>query len=167
MRTRGSRLARSPLPSLVTRTWVPSSAMRKLAPVMPTSASRKRWRSSRRASASRSAGSCRKWSRPRPWWCWWNSSCTCLSVLWMAGPLIWLGGSSANWRMYSPRSVSKRWMPARARAELMPISSPIMVLPLITWRAPARRQMATTWAWASSGVAAQCTWIPRRAAAAS
>jgi hypothetical protein len=47
------------LPSLVTITEVPVSAMRKLAPVMPTSAARKRSRSMVRASASSEVGSLR------------------------------------------------------------------------------------------------------------
>ena len=52
MWTRGRICVRSPLPSLVTMTEVPVSATRKLAPVMPTSAARKRWRSTARASPS-------------------------------------------------------------------------------------------------------------------
>src|SRR5262249_32476855 len=54
---RGERLGtawvRSPLPSLVTMIEVPVSATRKLAPVMPTSASRYFWRSTWRASSTR------------------------------------------------------------------------------------------------------------------
>ena len=41
----GRICVRSPLPSFVTMIEVPVSAMRKFAPVMPTSAARKRWRS--------------------------------------------------------------------------------------------------------------------------
>ena len=48
--TRGSVWVRSPLPSLVTMTLLPVSAIRKLAPVMPTSAARNFWRSRVRAS---------------------------------------------------------------------------------------------------------------------
>jgi hypothetical protein len=47
MCTRGSVCVRSPLPSLVTMTLLPVSAIRKFAPVMPTSAARKRSRSLR------------------------------------------------------------------------------------------------------------------------
>src|SRR4029077_15726186 len=46
--------------------------------------------------------------------------------------------------MYSPRSVSTGVMPLASRCSLMAISSPIMVLPLVTVRAPTRRQMAST-----------------------
>ncbi len=46
---RGSELTSRPLPSFVTRQIDPVSLTPKLAPVMPTSASRKTWRSWRRA----------------------------------------------------------------------------------------------------------------------
>ena len=59
MWTRGSVCVRSPLPSLVTITEVPVSAIRKFAPVMPTSAARKRSRSTPRASLSSDTGSVR------------------------------------------------------------------------------------------------------------
>src|SRR5687767_14732986 len=42
----------------------------------------------------------------------------------------------------------------------MPISSPTMVLPLVTVLAPAPRQMSRMILRASAGVAAQCTWPP-------
>ena len=54
---RGRICVRSPLPSLVTMIEVPVSATRKFAPVMPTSAARKRSRRMPRASASRLVGS--------------------------------------------------------------------------------------------------------------
>ena len=57
MWTRGRICVRSPLPSLVTMIEVPVSATRKFAPVMPTSAARKRSRRMARASASRLVGS--------------------------------------------------------------------------------------------------------------
>ncbi len=57
MCTCGRIWVRSPLPSLVTMTDVPVSATRKLAPVMPTSAARKRSRRMARASASSDGGS--------------------------------------------------------------------------------------------------------------
>ena len=60
---RGRICVRSPLPSLVTMIEVPVSATRKLAPVMPTSAARKRSRRMPRASASRLVGSLRSRSR--------------------------------------------------------------------------------------------------------
>ena len=59
MCTRGSVCVRSPLPSLVTMIEVPVSAIRKFAPVMPTSAARKRSRRIARASASSVGGSTR------------------------------------------------------------------------------------------------------------
>ena len=52
MWTRGSDWLRSPLPSLVTITECPVSAISMLAPVMPTSASKYFARSTPRASAS-------------------------------------------------------------------------------------------------------------------
>ena len=57
MWTRGRSAVRSPLPSLVTMTAEPVSAMRKFAPVMPTSAARNFSRSTARASATSAAGS--------------------------------------------------------------------------------------------------------------
>jgi hypothetical protein len=42
----------------------------------------------------------------------------------------------------------------------MPISSPTMVLPLVTVFAPALRQMSRIVLRASAGVAHQCTWPP-------
>ena len=57
MCTLGSDCVRSPLPSLVTMTEEPVSAIRKLAPVMPTSAARNFSRRIWRASATSCAGS--------------------------------------------------------------------------------------------------------------
>ena len=55
--TLGSDWVRSPLPSLVTMTEEPVSAIRKFAPVMPTSAARNFSRRIRRASATSWVGS--------------------------------------------------------------------------------------------------------------
>ena len=55
--TRGRVCVRSPLPSLVTMMLEPVSAIRKLAPVMPTSAARNCGRSTARASSHSSRGS--------------------------------------------------------------------------------------------------------------
>ena len=73
---------------------------------------------------------------------------------------MWLGGSPANWMMYSPRSVSMRSMPAASSASLMPISSPTIDLPLVTCRASALRHRSTTMRQASCALSAQCTVPP-------
>lgn len=57
--TRGSVCARSALPSLVTSTIDPVSAISMLAPVMPTSADRNSLRKTARASSSITRGSSR------------------------------------------------------------------------------------------------------------
>src|SRR5262245_28232357 len=74
--------------------------------------------------------------------------------------MIWLGISWRSWMMYSPRSVSTGSMPLALRKSLMPISSPIMVLPLVTVFAPASRQsLSTVWR-ALSASLHQWTWPP-------
>ena len=70
------------------------------------------------------------------------------------------GISPRSWMMYSPRSVSTGVTPFSSRYSLSPISSEIMLLPLVAVLAPSRRQMSSTMVRASSGVAAQCTWPP-------
>ena len=62
--------------------------------------------------------------------------------------------------MYSPRSVSTGVMPFSLSQSLIPHSSEIIVLPLLTVLAPALRQMSSTIARASSAVSAQCTTPP-------
>ena len=57
--------------------------------------------------------------------------------MWIAGARMWLGVSPASCTMYSPRSVSTRAMPLASSASLRPISSAIMLLLLVTERAPA------------------------------
>ena len=74
-----------------------------------------------------------------------------------AGAMMWEGISPRSWMMYSPRSVSTGVMPFAARWSLIPHSSAIIVLPLLTVRAPALRQMSSTMRRASSAVSAQCT----------
>ena len=51
-------------------------------------------------------------------------------------------------------------MPFSASQSLIPHSSEIIVLPLLTVFAPALRQMSSTIARASSAVSAQCTTPP-------
>src|SRR5688572_28337129 len=157
---RGRVCVRSPLPSLVTMVVVPLSAIRKLAPVMPTSATRKRPRSLTRASCSRLDGSLRLRLGSRSVWTLRKVSSTWSLVTCTDGAMMWLGASPRSWMMYSPRSVSIGSMPLAARWSLMPISSPTMVLPLVTVLAPAPWQMSRMILRASAGVAAQCTWPP-------
>ena len=157
MWTLGGVVVSSALPSLVTVQAAPVSAIRKLAPEMPTSAERNFARSSRRALATRSSA-----SSPRGGCAWraLNSSAACSRVRCMAGQTMWDGGSPASWMMCSARSVSTRSTPASASACGRPISSPSIDLARVTRRAPASRQMATTIRQASSAVAAQCTLLP-------
>ena len=68
MCTRGRVCVRSPLPSLVTMTLLPVSAIRKLAPVMPTSAARNFSRSLVRASVRMSRRSWNTRSAGRSVW---------------------------------------------------------------------------------------------------
>ena len=63
-----------------------------------------------------------------------------LNICRLVGAMMWLGGSWRSWMMYSPRSVSTGVMPFSSRNSLMAISSPIIVLPLVTVFAPTRRQ---------------------------
>ena len=160
MCTLGSDWVRSPLPSLVTMTEEPVSAIRKLAPVMPTSAarnfSRRIWRASSTSwvgsISTRSFGS---WVCRRR-----KSASTCSCVRWMAGAMMWLGVSPRIWMRYSPRSVSTTSRPSTSRQALRPISSETIDLPLVTTRAPASRQIWRMIARASSAVGAKCTRLP-------
>ena len=135
MCTRGRVCVRSPLPSLVTMTLLPVSAIRKLAPVMPTSAARNFARSRVRASVRMSRRSWNTRSGGRSV-CDLRKLASQSSLLrWNAGAMMWLGSSWRSWMMYSPRSVSTGVMPWRSRWSLMPSSSLIIDLPLVTVRA--------------------------------
>jgi hypothetical protein len=76
-----------------------------LPPVIPTSAWKYFSRSTWRASVTSSATLVLR----GPPWAASNSSATWALVLWMAGAMMWDGGSPASWMMYSPRSVSTTW----------------------------------------------------------
>ena len=157
---RGRVCERSPLPSLVKITEEPVSAIRKLAPVSPTSAPRNCSRSTARASAMISLPSESERSAGLSVWALRKASVHCSVATWIAGATIWLGDSPRSWRMYSPRSVSTARTPFSARNSLRPISSETMDLPLAMVFAPRRRQMARI-AWrASSAVAHQWTSPP-------
>ena len=117
---------------------MPVSAIRKLAPVMPTSAARNRSRSLVRASVRMSRRSWNTRSAGRSVCDLRNCASQSSRFRWNAGAMIWLGSSWRSWMMYSPRSVSTGVMPARSRWSLMAISSPIIDLPLVTVRAPGR-----------------------------
>ena len=141
MCTRGRVCVRSPLPSLVTMTLLPVSAIRKLAPVMPTSAARKRSRSLPRASTMMSRRSAKTRSAGRSVCIRRKSASQSSRFRWKAGAMMWDGCSRRSWRMYSPRSVSTGAMPCASRCSFTPISSEIIDLPLVTVRAPALRQI--------------------------
>ena len=103
---RGSVETRSPLPSLVTITDEPVSAISRLAPVMPTSAARNFSRSTLRASATRYCAWSSRRSRGRRS-CLRRKSASMVSLLrWMTGAMMWLGRSPLSCTIYSPRSVS-------------------------------------------------------------
>ena len=160
MCTRGSAWVKSPLPSLVTMIEEPVSATRKLAPVTPTSAARKRSRRIPRASSTSSRGSSSERSGGR-WLCWARKSASIKSLVrCTAGAMMWLGRSPRSWMMYSPRSVSTGVMPFASRCAFRSISSEIMDLPLVTVLAPTRRQMSRIAARASAALGHQWTWPP-------
>ena len=156
MCTGGSDVESRPLPSLVTSTTVPVSAMAKLQPVMPTSARRNDSRSWARANAVSSAAVSSS-SRPATRE---NSSRTSPWVLWMIGAMTWLGRSPSSWTTYSPRSVSTTSMPAASSAGLSSISSLSIDFDFTARRAPASLQMPTTMRFASAASAAKCTCVP-------
>ncbi len=81
-------------------------------------------------------------------------------VLWITGATMWLGGSSFNWMMYSPRSVSTTRIPAASTAWLRPISSVSMLLPLEINCAPCRWMISSACRLASSASAAHSTLKP-------
>ena len=89
-----------------------------------------------------------------------NAASTSGTVTCTAGAMMWLGASPRSWMMYSPRSVSTGTMPFAASQSLIPHSSEIIVLPLLTTLAPASRQISSTIRRASSAVSAQCTTPP-------
>ena len=90
---RGRICVKSPLPSLVTMTVDPVSAIIRLAPVMPTSASWNLRRSTWRASVIRVLAS--SMGRPGGSSGWAARKVPAMSSLdrWMAGAMMWLGGS--------------------------------------------------------------------------
>ncbi len=137
----GSVCVRSPLPSFVTMIEVPVSATRKFAPVMPTSASRKRSRRMPRASPSSVSGAVRSRSFGSLSCTRRKSASTWSRLTWIAGAMMWLGCSPRSWMMYSPRSVSTGSMPFCSRWSFRPISSEIIVLPLVTVLASRSRQI--------------------------
>ena len=147
---RGKVEVRSPLPSLVTITDEPVSAINRLAPVMPTSAARNFSRSSARASATRYSARSSLRSRGRRSCLRRNSSSIVSLVRWMTGAMIWLGRSPLSWTIYSPRSVSTTAILASLRCSLRPISSLTIDLPLVTSLAPACSQSLSTMARASA-----------------
>src|SRR6266568_2816073 len=141
MCTGGSVTVRSALPSLVTSTTVPVSAMAMFAPLMPTTASMNFWRREMRA------------------WCWMastvgsvpNTLAASSLVRWMAGAMMCEGRVPVSWTMRSPRSVSTTSIPSDSRYGLSSISSEAIDLTLVTTgRTPAPR--------ACSAAAFQQSW---------
>src|SRR2546421_101277 len=127
MCTGGSVVVRSALPSLVTSTMVPVSAMAMFAPEMPTVASMNFLRSDARA------------------WLWIastvgsvpNTLAASSLVRWIAGAMRWEGCVWVSCTMRSPRSVSTTSMPRFSRYGLSSISSPAIDLTLVTTMRPA------------------------------
>ena len=111
MCTRGKVCVRSPLPSLVTMIEVPVSAIRKFAPVMPTSAARNRSRRITRASVSKVCGSTSWRSTGRCVCTRRKSASICSWVRCTAGMMMCEGSSWRICTRYSPRSVSTGAMP--------------------------------------------------------
>jgi len=157
---RGTVVTMSALPSLVTVSVVPVSAMMKLAPEMPMSALRKCSRSAWRASRVSAGISV---SRGRPW-ATWKSSATSSRDLCTAGATMWEGGSLASCRMYSPRSVSITFTPASAKRSLRFTSSETMDLDFVTSFTPLARAISSRMSHAASALSAQWTTAPRRVA---
>src|SRR6266567_4236056 len=159
MWTGGSVTVRSALPSLVTSTTVPVSAMAMFAPLMPTTASMNFWRREMRA------------------WCWMASTVGSVPktraasslVRWMAGAMMCEGRVPVSWTMRSPRSVSTTSIPSDSRYGLSSISSEAIDLTLVTTgRTPAPgacSAAAFQHSWpmmsrASAASAAKCTCPP-------
>ena len=133
MCTLASDCVRSPLPSLVTMIDEPVSAIRKLAPVMPTSAarnfSRRIWRASPTSVAAsvstRSFGRCVCTRR--------KSASTCSCVRWMAGAMMWLGRLLADLhQVLAEIGLDHLEAAGPSRCALRPISSETIDLPLVT-----------------------------------
>src|SRR5579864_864050 len=122
MCTGGSVVVRSALPSLVTRTMVPVSAIARLAPEMPTVASMNFSRSDSRA------------------WRWMASTVASVPktlaassfVRWMAGAIRCEGCVCVSCTIRSPRSVSTTSIPRPSRCSFSPISSLAIDLLLVT-----------------------------------
>ncbi len=112
MCTGGSVVPMSALPSLVTTTNPPVSAMAKLTPVSPASAPRNFSRRCWRARSVSWVGSERPAGVPSFSW---KSSPISSFFRWMAGMTMCDGGSPASWTMRSPRSVSTTSMPRASR----------------------------------------------------
>ena len=110
--TRGKVVPMSALPSLVTTTKPPVSAMAKFTPVRPAWAERNFWRRCWRAFSVRTVGSESPAGVPSFSW---KSSPISSFFRWMAGMTMWEGGSPASWTMRSPRSVSTTSMPRASR----------------------------------------------------
>ena len=132
MCTGGSVSVRSALPSLVTITTVPVSAIAMLAPVMPTAALMNFWRRSARAWARMAS---LVGSVP-------SSAAHSSLVRWTAGARMCEGCSWRRCMMYSPRSVSTGCIPSDSRYGFSSISSVAIDFDLVTMPAPARVQMS-------------------------
>src|SRR5438445_1264197 len=160
MCTGGSVVVRSALPSLVTSTMVPVSAMAMFAPEMPTVASMNFWRSVSRA------------------WSWIastvasvpNTAAASSFVRWIAGAMRCDGRVCVSCTMRSPRSVSTTSIPRPSRYALSSISSVAIDLLLVTtMRFPAGSPLpAFQHSWpmmsrASAALAARCTTPPTAA----
>ena len=89
-------------------------------------------------------------------------SATCSFTRWIAGAMMWLGGSWRSWMMYSPRSVSTGVMPFASRiiVERDLLGDHRLAL---GHGLGARRggRSPSTVSRASCGVRHQCTWPPR------
>ena len=148
------------MPSLVTITECPVSAISMFAPVIPTSASKYFARSTPRASESRSAYSLRLRSGARCVCALRNAASTSGTVTCTAGAMMWLGDLAAQLDDVLAEVGLDRGDAVLASQSLIPHSSEIIVLPLLTVLAPAFRQISSTIARASSAVSAQCTTPP-------
>src|ERR1035437_6448590 len=146
-----------PFPSFSTRQSVPVSATAKFTPESPASASKNFCRSTRRAVAV-SASTSSVYTASRIFWP--NRRAICCLFLWMAGMMMCEGVSPSSWMMYSPRSVSSDSTPFSQRKSFRCISSETIDFPFTSRVAPWSRRIARTIAFASSVVAAQCTFRP-------
>ena len=159
--TGGSVFTRRPLPSLVTMARHPVSAMQKLAPEMPMSASKNFGRSSRRATFTRRCTS--SWSCFSPV-AFSNSSATCPRERCMAGITMCDGPSWRSCMIHSPRSVSQTCRPCFSRWALRPISSAVIDLDFTMRFTPFSAAIRAMMAQASAASAARWTITPRDSA---